>query len=52
MAIPCPIHNPKAWELYMKKHGAKVDWSREAEIARGCCADCHDASVPNRSEDK
>jgi hypothetical protein len=41
--IPCPIHMPQAWAIYRSKSKPwKVDWSREAEIARGCCANCEE----------
>lgn len=45
MPIPCPTHNPKGWSLYQEMHGPRVDWVREAEIARMCCSDCHDAAL-------
>jgi hypothetical protein len=45
MAIPCPKHQAKAWVLYQRNHGPRVDWTREAEIARGCCPDCSDEAA-------
>jgi hypothetical protein len=51
MPIPCPKHSPRGWALYQSMHGPRVDWTREAEIARGCCAACDDEAeaVPSPS---
>jgi hypothetical protein len=53
MPIPCPKHSPRGWALYQSMHGPRVDWTREAEIARGCCAACDDEAeaVPSPSGD-
>jgi hypothetical protein len=53
MPIPCPDHHPAAWIRYTERHGPRVDWRREADIARSCCPDCadEDAATDSPSEE-
>lgn len=46
MSIPCPVHQPIGWARYHRDHCVdhRIDWTREAEIAKSCCPDCAKAS--------